>query len=63
MGHIITDEGIEVDDDKIKAIKEMPAPQNIKQLRSFLGMVNYSSKFIENLSSEASELRKLDRKG
>ena len=63
MGHIISDHGVQIDPDKVKSIRNMEAPKNIKQLRSFLGMINYLSRFIHNLSNEATELRYLEKKG
>ena len=62
IGHTITDKEIEADDDKVQTIRNMPAPKNIKQLRSFLGMINYLSKFCRNLSDKSKELRELDKK-
>ena len=62
MGHIISDNGIKIDNEKIKAIREMVVPNNVKQLRSFLGMVNYLAKFIKNLSDKARILRELEKK-
>ena len=39
----------------------MKIPENFKQLRSFLGMVNYCGRFIKNISSLTDPLRKLLR--
>ena len=50
MGCIISAEGIHPTDEKIEAIKKAPRPENVTQLRSFLGMVNYHGKFIPNLN-------------
>ena len=36
---------------KVEAIKRAPTPQNIQQLRAFLGLLHYYGKFIPNLSS------------
>lgn len=41
-------EGVAVDDIKVQAIKEMSVPQNKKDLLTFLGTINYVSKFIPN---------------
>ena len=38
--------GIEVDLDKVKAILEMPEPYTEKQVRGFLGRLNYIARFI-----------------
>ena len=47
------------DPSKVSAIKEMPAPQNKRELQSFLGMVTYLSPFIPQLSSHTAILRGL----
>ena len=44
---------------KIKAIQEMPAPQCKKQVQSYIGMVNYLSKFSARLSELAKPIRDL----
>ena len=41
LGFIVSPRGIEVDPDKVRAIREMPAPQTKKQVRGFLGRLNY----------------------
>ena len=41
LGHEIFSEGIRVSKEKIKAIEDWPAPRNIKELRSFLGLASY----------------------
>ena len=37
LGHLVSQRGIEVDKAKIKVIKQLPPPINIKGIRSFLG--------------------------
>ena len=41
LGHLISNKGIAVDDRKVDAITKIQAPENITQVRSFLGLVNY----------------------
>lgn len=62
VGFIIDKQGLHPDPNKVTAIVNAPAPCNVTQLRSFLGMVNYYSKFINNLSSTLNPLYKLLRK-
>ena len=50
LGHIITKDGILPDPDKIKAVKEYSIPQNLTQLRAFLGLTSYYRRFIKNFS-------------
>jgi len=46
LGFIVSQRGIEVDPDKVCAILEMPHPCNEKEVRGFLGRLNYISIFI-----------------
>ena len=41
LGHKISSEGVGPDPGKVKAMKEMPMPQNVSQLRSLLGALSY----------------------
>ena len=50
IGHKLTSSGIKPDQNKVKAIIEMPAPEDTTGLRRLLGSVNYLGKFIQNLS-------------
>ena len=61
LGHRIDAEGIHATDSKLKAITEAPAPKNIQELRSFLGLLNYYGRFIPNLSSILQPLNELLR--
>jgi len=46
LGHKLDAEGIHPSEHKVEALKNCPRPQNIKQLKSFLGLLNYYNKFI-----------------
>ena len=59
LGHSISAEGLKPSEDKVKAISKAPAPTNLTQLRSFLGMVNYYGKFLKGLSSMLAPLYSL----
>ena len=48
MGYVISGEGVEVDAMKVEAIKSIPVPKTVKEVRRFLGMVNYYHRFIRN---------------
>ena len=50
LEHIIDAEGLHPTDDKVTAIKEAPAPKDVTELRSFLGIIKYYHKFLPNLS-------------
>ena len=59
IGHTLTADGLKPDPEKIEAVKQMPAPKSKKQLRRFLGMVNYLAKFIPDLAQKTSIIRDL----
>lgn len=50
LGHRITKTGIKPQNEKIEAIKNFPVPKNAKQLKGFLGLTNYYSKFAKKYS-------------
>lgn len=50
LGHKISKQGIMPNPEKIKAIVEAPSPKNVTQLKSFVGLVNYYSKFVPEIS-------------
>ena len=56
LGHIIGNEGISMDYEKVKVIVNWSVPQKKSDVQAFLGMVNYYRKFIKNCSSIAKPL-------
>ena len=48
LGYWIDAQGLHPIEKKVEAIRHAPGPENQQQLRSFLGMINYYSKFISN---------------
>ena len=50
FGLVFSEDGIDPGPDKVDALQNLCAPTNQTQLRSFLGMTNYSSQFIQNYS-------------
>lgn len=59
LGHVVSESGISTDPDKISAIKDWPIPNNVKAIRSFLGIASYYRKFILNFAQIAKPLHKL----
>ena len=56
MGHIIFQNGVKVDPEKIKAMMEWPKPRTIKALRGFLGLMGYYRMFIAGYGKIAAPL-------
>jgi hypothetical protein len=63
LGHMISSMGIEVDPIKIKVILEMPPPKTEKEIRGFLGRLQYISRFIARLTTTCEPIFKLLKKG
>ena len=59
IGHIATDKGLRVDPAKVRAISEMPAPTDKAGVQRLLGLAQYLSKFLPNLSDITKPLREL----
>lgn len=51
LGHVISKDGVRTCQDKVEAILKTRRPENVSELRAFLGMVNYYSKFVQNVST------------
>ncbi|KAI5427282.1 hypothetical protein KIW84_032627 [Lathyrus oleraceus] len=62
LGFIVSEKGIEFDPAKVKVIQEMPAPKTEKQVRGFLGRLNYISRFISHMAAICAPIFKLLRK-
>ena len=61
VGYVVSEKGLEPCPDKVKAIRDMPDPQSKEELRRFLGMVQYLSKFIPDLSTVDAPLREVTK--
>ena len=61
-GHIFSAEGVSPDPEKIKALRDAKKPENATEVRSFLGMAQYSARFIPNFSTITEPLRNLTKK-
>jgi len=61
LGHLLSHEGV-AKGPKVDAVKQMPRPKDVPSLKSFLGSVQFYSKFIPNLSTLTEPLHKLTRR-
>lgn len=62
LGFVITQNGIKPDQQKVDAIRSLPKPTTVKQIRSFLGLANYYRRFVPNFSKIAEPLVNLTKK-
>jgi hypothetical protein len=63
LGHIISTTWIEVDPEKIKAIRGYPMPNNVIEVRSFMSLSGYHRIFIKGFSKVTSPITSLQNKG
>lgn len=63
LGHVITPDGIKPNPNKIEAIKNFPIPKTQKEIRSFLGLLGYYRKFINNFAKITKPFTKCLKKG
>ena len=62
LGFVVSGKGIEVYPAKVKAIQEIPAPRVEKEVRGFLGQLNYIAIFISHLTATCEPIFKLLKK-
>jgi hypothetical protein len=63
LGHIIYEGGISVDPSKVKDMLSWNTPQNVSDIRSFLGLTGYYGRFIEGFSKISKPMMELLAKG
>uniref|UniRef100_A0AAV2KXD0 ribonuclease H n=1 Tax=Knipowitschia caucasica TaxID=637954 RepID=A0AAV2KXD0_KNICA len=59
LGHMLDEKGVYPSKDKVRAVHDAPTPTNIKELRAFLGLVNYYGRFLPQQSTVLAPLYKL----
>ena len=62
LGHVVSQEGISCDPNKLEAIKNWPKPQKVKDVHSFLGLALYYRKHIRLFATIAEPLNALRKK-
>ena len=59
VGYHVSRYGVIADDEKVRAIQDFPTPTNLRELRSFMGMVTQLGDFTSDVSTAADSLRPL----
>ena len=62
MGMLLSEKGIGPTADRVKAVLEVEEPKSASDVRGFLGLANYSSRFVPHFASLSEPLRRLTRK-
>ena len=62
MGLVLSHQGIGPTEEKVKAVNEAREPQNVSEVKSFLGLVNFNARFIPELAAIRETLKRLTKK-
>jgi hypothetical protein len=62
LGHVISAEGVAMDEQKVRTVLEWPLSCSVRAVRAFLGLVGYYHHFIKNYSAIVTPLTILTRK-
>ncbi|CAL9012117.1 unnamed protein product, partial [Prunus brigantina] len=62
LGHIVSENGIEVDKSKIGLVRHLPSPTSVREVRSFLGHAGFYRRFIKDFSKISTPLCRLLQK-
>ena len=62
LGHVVSKEGITMQEEKIAAIRDWPPCQTVSEVRAFMGLSGYYRRFVKDFSSLASPLYSLMKK-
>ena len=63
LGYRIDEEGLHPVHDKVKAVQQAPAPKSVSQLKAYLGLLTYYSRFLPHLPSVLAPLYERLKKG
>ena len=62
MGHLLSDKGVGPTESKVADVLNARAPENSAEVKSFLGLVTYSSRFIPDFATVSAPMRELIKK-
>ena len=62
LGHVVSPQGIQVNQEKTRAVTEWPTPTSVKEIQCFLGFCGYYRRFVPGFSLIAAPLYNLTKK-
>ena len=62
LGHVVSPQGLSPQEEKVRAVRDFPRPQNVEGIRSFVNLAGYYRRFVANFSAIAKPLFHLLKK-
>ena len=62
LGYVLSEKGIDVEEEKVAVVRDWPPPRNLSELRSYLGLCSYYRRFMKGFADIAAPLYKLQKK-
>jgi len=63
LGHVVSAQGLEVQEEKVSAVKKWPTPTNLHDARSLVSFCSYYRRFIQGFAHIAAPIYQLTKKG